>query len=876
MKEFGTRGNLVIVLLLLMAMLGCGALDASTPVAQSSSGLVATSPVVDFGSVPVGSTVVRSNTVTNASHSPIVITQTQTGTSAFTVTGQKLPLTLAPGQRTVLQIAYSPQSGGASQSRVVLASNQVRLSTTFALRGTAIMGGGLKLNPTSISFGNVPMGQSQTQPATLSNPGRAPISVTSIVASGKGFSLAAQNLPLTLPAGGSTNIAVNFAPTAPGASSGTVSVIARVSGNLPKRPITFGGRGRETQVAFSSSNSASGITVATVVSVSLSGTGMGAGQLAVLPSSLALGSVKIGASQTQSATLINSGSSALTVRQASVTGKGFRMDGLTFPLTLAAGQRKSFTVTFAPQSAGSASGSIAVTTDATNPVVSVPVSAVATAPGALLSNPSSLNFGSVQAGNGQTLSAALTNSGGSSVTVSQASVSGSGFSVSGLNLPLTLAAGQSAAFSVTFNPQSTGSASGTLSFASDASNGVLALPLTASAPAAGTLASSPSSLNFGAGQVGTPQTLAETLTNTGGSSLTITQANLSGGGFTMTGLALPATLAPGQSTTFNVLFTPQTSGAASGSLAIVSNASNSNLGIALTGNVVTPGVLSASDSSLSFGSVQVNGTASQTETLTNSGGTNVNITQAQASGTGFTVTGLTLPMTLKPGQSFTFGAAFKPTSGGNATGSISVVSDASNSTLTITLAGTATVAGQLAVSPASLSFGSVVVGQSKTLTATLTATGSSITVSDAGMTTSEFTISGLSLPLTLSAGQSASFTVKFTPQSSGAASASGTFSSNASNASLTQALGGTGTAAPQHSVALSWSPSTSSVVGYNVYRGNTTGGPYSKITSMNADTTFVDSLVQSGQTYFYVTTAVDGSGKESAKSNQTQAVIPTP
>ena len=45
---------------------------------------------------------------------------------------------------------------------------------------------------------------------------------------------------------------------------------------------------------------------------------------------------------------------------------------------------------------------------------------------------------------------------------------------------------------------------------------------------------------------------------------------------------------------------------------------------------------------------------------------------------------------------------------------------------------------------------------------------------------------------------------------------------------------------------------------------------------MNADTTFVDSLVQSGQTYFYVTTAVDGSGKESGNSNQTQAVIPTP
>ena len=868
MKEFGTRGNLVTVLFLLMTMLGCGALDASTPVAQSSSGLVATPAVVDFGSVPVGTTVVRTNTVANTSRSPIVITQTQTGTSAFTVTGQKLPLTLAPGQRTVLQIAYSPQSGGRSESRVVLASNQVRLSTTFMLKGTAILGSRIKLTPASISFGGVQVGRTQTQPATLSNTGRTPVTVTRIAATGKGFSLTGQSLPLTLQAGESANIGVSFTPAASGATSGTISVVGTVSSNLPLRPITFGRRGNETREAPG--------TMPTVVSATLSGTGMGAGQLAVFPTSLALGSVKIGTSQTQSATLINSGSSNLTVRQATVTGKDFRMSGLSFPLTLAAGQRKSFTVTFAPQSAGSASGSIAVTTDAANPVVSVPVSAVATVPGALISNPSSLSFGSVQVGSRQTLSAALTNSGGSSVTVSQASVSGSGFAISGLNLPVTLAAGQSAAFSVTFNPQSGGAASGTVSFASDASNGTLAVPLTASAATAGTLTSAPSSLNFGTGQVGTPQTLSETLTNTGGSSLTITQANLSGAGFTMTGLTLPVALAAGQSTTFNVTFTPQSSGAASGSLAIASNASNSNLSVPLTGNVATPGVLSTSDSSLSFGSVQVNGTASQTETLTNSGGTNVTITQAQVSGTGFSVTGLTLPMTLKPGQSFTFGAAFNPTSGGNATGSIAVVSDASNPTLTITLAGTATVAGQLAVSPASLSFGSVVVGQSKSLTATLTATGSSITVSDAGMTTSEFTISGLSLPLTLSAGQSASFTVNFKPQSSGAASASGTFSSNAANASVTQALSGTGTPAPQHSVALSWSPSPSSVVGYNVYRGTTTGGPYSKITSMNADTTFVDNSVQSGQTYFYVTTAVDGSGKESANSNQTQAVIPTP
>ena len=67
------------------------------------------------------------------------------------------------------------------------------------------------------------------------------------------------------------------------------------------------------------------------------------------------------------------------------------------------------------------------------------------------------------------------------------------------------------------------------------------------------------------------------------------------------------------------------------------------------------------------------------------------------------------------------------------------------------------------------------------------------------------------------------------------------------------------------------------MVGYNVFRGTTSGGPYSKINSvLNASTNFTDNSVQAGQTYFYVTTAVDGSGMESSYSNQVKAVIPTP
>src|SRR5207253_11252501 len=79
-----------------------------------------------------------------------------------------------------------------------------------------------------------------------------------------------------------------------------------------------------------------------------------------------------------------------------------------------------------------------------------------------------------------------------------------------------------------------------------------------------------------------------------------------------------------------------------------------------------------------------------------------------------------------------------------------------------------------------LDFGSITVGQNKSLTATLSASGSSVTVSSASTSNPEFSLSGVSFPLALAAGQSAPVSVTFTPQRSGTASGTISFSSNAS------------------------------------------------------------------------------------------------
>jgi hypothetical protein len=91
---------------------------------------------------------------------------------------------------------------------------------------------------------------------------------------------------------------------------------------------------------------------------------------------------------------------------------------------------------------------------------------------------------------------------------------------------------------------------------------------------------------------------------------------------------------------------------------------------------------------------------------------------------------------------------------------------------------------------------------------------------------------------------------------------------------------GVGVKPPQqpisYSVTLDWIASTSTVIGYNVYRGTESGGPYTLLnSSLVTMTEYEDSSVQSGQTYYYVVTAVDSSDVESAYSNQVSSTIPS-
>jgi hypothetical protein len=287
-------------------------------------------------------------------------------------------------------------------------------------------------------------------------------------------------------------------------------------------------------------------------------------------------------------------------------------------------------------------------------------------------------------------------------------------------------------------------------------------------------------------------------------------------------------------------------------------------------------LLLANPSSESFGTVQVGSSKTLTETVTNSGSQSITISQISANGSAFKAQGFSLPVVLSGGQSYTLIVVYTPPSAVSSSGSVAVVSDAANPTLSVPLSGSGSLAGVVTATPINLSFGTVLVGSSKSLGMSLTASGTSVTISGASSTNSEFTIAGITLPVTIAAGQSRAFNAVFTAQASGAASGTLKFTSNATNSAAVEAVSGTGATTQPHNVTLSWKPASSGATGYNVYRSTVSGGPYTKVSPvLNSSSTYVDNSVSGGKTYYYVTTAVFSSG-ESKYSNQAAAAVPGP
>ena len=493
----------------------------------------------------------------------------------------------------------------------------------------------------------------------------------------------------------------------------------------------------------------------------------------------------------------------------------------------------------------------------------------------LNAKPGSLTFGNVTVGENSAKTITLTNSGITSVIIFGVSVSGRGYT-SGLTTPLNLSAGRSISFAVHFAPATTGEVPGSMVIRSSASDRSLTIGLSGTG-VQGHLSVTPPSVGFGDVVMGENSSKTLRLDNTGNGSVTISRVSVSGRGYT-SGLTTPLKLSAGQSISFAAHFAPVTTGEVPGSIAITSDASDRSLTIGLSGTGVQ-GRLSVTPPSVGLGKVVVGEHDSQTIRLTNTEKGSVTISRANVSGSGFKIAGLTVPTVIASGKSVTFNAVFTPTSTGSRTGSVSLISNAPDSPLTIALSGTGLAATfLLEPNPSGLNFGTVNVDSTSSLSVTLTNRGNAdVTISKVSVSGAGFSHGGAAAGTILGPDQSTTLRVAFAPVSAGSVHGDVVVASNATTSPMTISLAGDAVKPSPHSVALTWSASKSSgVVGYNVYRGTSLGGPFTKLTSSKIpETRYTDTSVEAARRYYYVVTAVDSSGVESSHSNQASASIPT-
>jgi Abnormal spindle-like microcephaly-assoc'd, ASPM-SPD-2-Hydin/Transmembrane protein 131-like N-terminal len=282
--------------------------------------------------------------------------------------------------------------------------------------------------------------------------------------------------------------------------------------------------------------------------------------------------------------------------------------------------------------------------------------------------------------------------------------------------------------------------------------------------------------------------------------------------------------------------------------------------------------------SIDFGNVPIGGNLSQSLIIMNTGTAPLNIIEIAGPGAAFFLDGFVLPLTLAPSEATAVSVAFLPTLVGPASGDILIVSDASVVPVSVPVSGTGIDATfTLGIYPASLAFDDVTTATSSVpQDVTITNTdNSSVSISQITLSGTGYTMTGGSAPVTLTPSQSITLSVQFSPSVAGLVNGTISIVSNASGSPASVSLTGTGVVPVQHSVALTWNESTSTVAGYNVYCSTVSGGPYAKInSSLVAALNYTDSTVQSGTTYYYVTTAADSSGNESVFSNEVSAAIP--
>lgn len=385
--------------------------------------------------------------------------------------------------------------------------------------------------------------------------------------------------------------------------------------------------------------------------ISLSGTGMQA-QISYSPSPVNFGNVNVGGTASQIVTLTDTGNAPLNLNSVQVSGSPFSFAAFALPATITPGQSLGFRLQFAPTAGGNFLGTAAITSNSGN--VSINLGGTGVAAPTITIPPASQT---VMAGQSATFTVVATGTAPLSYQWMKNGAAISSASSASYATPPATASDNGAQFSVVVT-----NAAG--------STPPAAASLTVNpAPVAPTITAQPASISVTAGKPAAFSVVAASATPL---SYQWMKNGASISGANSASYATPPTTASDNGAQFSV---------------VVTNAATSTLSAAASLTVISPGQLTPDSSTLNFGNVTFGGNSTLSITLVNTGSSNITVSAVNVSGSGFTTSGVATGLVLGPGQSAALSVTFAPTAPGSMTGSITLISDAANSSLSVTLSG---------------------------------------------------------------------------------------------------------------------------------------------------------------------------------------------
>ena len=658
---------------------------------------------LDFGDVLTGETDIKSFEIKNIGTAPLVISKIVIDgddVDEFVLNFSPSPLgSIDAGENITIVVKFTPTTNGAKSAVLVIEHNDSdHWPSNLYLQGKGVSPK-IAIANDSLDFGDVLYGTSDTKTVTIKNDGDGPLIITSFEISPEEFTLPNNENGLdtiTVKAGGSYNLTIQFLPTVSGTLTGTVTLTHNAEGG--SRTIKLRGRGR--------------------------------GPSLTVTQNINFGDVTINTTSTQGITIQNGGTANLVISEATINGTGFTLQNVTTPTTITPGARHTITVQFLPTEIGPYEGTVTLkhNAPANDGLSSVRLTGngIKEPDNIIKVTPNMLEFADIQISSYKDLSIEIENRDINNLRVINFEIRGankSSFSMLDA-VSITILPSDRQTVRVRFKPEEIGRQSAELTMFYTGSIDPFTIPLSGNGlptvvtlePQDNTEYDEDGNIDFGevsAGDEVVPSSLKYiTIKNTGGivaNSRGVTSLNKVNSVITITNLEItgpdsalfkrvsdssdfkPITIEAGSQFVFTFEFLPETPGKKYATTIFTHNFGSTDIGF--VAEAFMP-IMIVSTTSIGFDNVEISKEKDLPIVIENQGNADLKITNFNIMGTNaslFSVVETTSEIIVEPSNRYTATIRFKPDVIGQKVATLNIVTNIGDITISLSGTGTSTI-----------------------------------------------------------------------------------------------------------------------------------------------------------------------------------------